>query len=75
MQARQYLVDSGTITLRQITPLCSGAESPENAIEHLAIISAKAFHGLLWRNSILDHLPALVGKLVTACPDGLLFNE
>lgn len=47
--------------------LCTGARNPENAIEHLAIIPSRASHGQRWRNDILDYLPALVGKHVTAC--------
>lgn len=65
----------GTVTLRKIAPLRPGAENPQDAIEHMSVIPTRTSHGLRRRNDILDHLPALIGKLVKACHDSCLFSE
>lgn len=57
-------------TFRQITPGGSGAEDPEDAVEHQPIITSRSAHLLFRGNEILDQLPARIWEFVAPCHVG-----
>jgi len=53
------------VALGQVTPRRTGAQHPEDAVQHAAIIDARHASGLVGQQR-LDHTPLEVGQVVSA---------